>query len=145
MHVTQGRINCVDKNGQLNNYALQLSKPRVSMKQLIACLICLAPLASQSLEYEIQVDNESVTVARIKMLPEEEIEPHSDLYPQVVVALQGGVITRHEADGSTNEVSFPTGQAVFRLPDFPGQLHRSINHSSAPVELIIIQLKKPSQ
>ncbi len=67
---------------------------------------------------------------------------HRDAYPQVVVALQGGVITRLEADGSTVDVNFPTGKAVFREIDPPDQLHRSINNSSAPVELIVIQLKK---
>jgi hypothetical protein len=72
----------------------------------------------------------------------EEIGLHRDAYPQIVVALQGGIITRLEADGSKVDVNFPTGQAVSREVDPPDQLHKSVNNSSDPVELIIIQLKK---
>lgn len=94
-----------------------------------------------ALEYEVQLDNDQVTVARIKVLPHEEIGLHRDALPQVVVAIKGGTITRLEADGKVNDVQFPTGVAVFRTPDPEGQLHRSVNKSSDPVELIIIQLK----
>lgn len=37
---------------------------------------------------------ESVSVVHVKILPNEEIGLHRDAYPQVVVALQGGIITR---------------------------------------------------
>lgn len=112
------------------------------MKYLLLGLISLFSFDIQALEYEIQLENESVSVARVKILPNEEIGLHRDAYPQVVVALQGGIITRLEADGSTTDVNFPTGQAIFREIDPPDQLHKSVNNSSTPVELIIIQLKK---
>jgi len=111
------------------------------MKTLLLCLICSLSLKVQGLEYEIQLENGSVRVARVKIMPQEEIGLHRDTHPQVVVALQGGVITRLEADGSTTDVNFPTGQAVFRDVDPPEQLHKSVNSSPTPVELIIIQLK----
>lgn len=112
------------------------------MKYLWVSLVCLLSSYAQAIEYEIQLENDSVAVARAKILPHEEIGLHRDTYPQVVIALQGGVITRLEADGSTTDVNFPTGRAVFREVDPPDQLHKSINNSSNPVELIIIQLKK---
>jgi hypothetical protein len=114
----------------------------MSMKYLLFGLVCLLSSIVQALEYEIQLENDSVSVARAKIMPHEEIGLHRDAYPQVVVALQGGVITRLEADGSTTDVNFPTGQAVFREIDPPEQLHKSVNNSPTPVELIIIQLKK---
>lgn len=112
------------------------------MRCLLVGLISLFSFDIQALEYEIQLENESVCVARAKILPHEEIGLHRDEYRQVVVALQGGIITRLEADGSTNDVNFPTGKAIFREVDPPNELHKSVNNSSAPVELIIIQLKK---
>lgn len=112
------------------------------MKYLWFGLICLLSSNAQALEYEIQLENESVSIARMKVMPHEEIGLHRDAYPQVVVALQGGVITRLEADGSTTDVNFPTGRAVFREIDPPDQLHKSVNNSPNPVELITIQLKK---
>jgi hypothetical protein len=45
----------------------------------------------------------------------EEIGLHRDAYPQVVIGLQGGIITRLEANGSTVHVNFPTGRAVFEM------------------------------
>ena len=111
------------------------------MKSWFFGLFCLISLQAQALEYEIQIENDHVSVARAKIMPHEEIGLHRDAYPQVVVALQGGVITRLEADGSTIDVNFPTGKAVFREIDPPDQLHKSVNNSTTPVELIIIQLK----
>lgn len=112
------------------------------MRYFLLGLVSLISLDAGALEYEIQLENESVSVARAKIMPYEEIGLHRDAYPQVVVALQGGVITRLEADGSTTDVNFPTGRAIFREIDPPDQLHKSVNNSSSPVELIIIQLKK---
>lgn len=105
-------------------------------------LICLLVFEIQALEHEIQFENEKVSVSRAKIMPHEELGLHRDSYPQIVVALQGGVITRFEADGTTQDVHFPTGKAVFREIDPPDQLHKSVNKGSSPVELIIIQLKK---
>lgn len=112
------------------------------MKFLLLGLICMLSFDIQALEYEIQLENEFVNVARAKIMPHEEIGLHRDVYPQVVIGVQGGVITRLEADGSTTDVNFPTGQTVFRKMDPPDQLHKSVNNSSSPIELIIIQLKK---
>lgn len=112
------------------------------MKYLLLTLVCLISFKVDALEYEMQFENEVVSVARAKILPHEEIGLHRDAYPQVVVALEGGIITRLEADGSRIDVNFPTGKAVFRNMDPPNQLHKSINDSDNPIELIIIQLKR---
>ncbi len=111
------------------------------MKSWLFCLFCLISLQAQALEYEIQIENDHVSVARAKIMPHEEIGLHRDAYQQVVIALQGGIITRLEADGSTVDVNFPTGKAVFREIDPPDQLHKSVNNSAVPIELVIIQLK----
>lgn len=111
------------------------------MKRLYLTLLSLYSIEVHSLEYKILHENDSVSISQVKIMPYEEIGLHRDAYPQIVVALQGGVITRLEADGSKVHVDFPTGQAVSREVDPPDQLHKSINNSPNPVELIIIQLK----
>ncbi len=111
------------------------------MKIILVCLTCLLSSSLQAVEYEVQLENEQVHVARAKIMPNEEIGLHRDAYPQVVIALQGGTITRLEADGTKTDVNFPTGTPVFREVDPPNELHKSVNNLSAPVELIIIQLK----
>jgi hypothetical protein len=111
------------------------------MRGFVCAALCLGSLSLQALEYEPQLENDQIRVAKVKILPHEEIGAHRDEYAQVVIALKGGVITRLEADGRTTDVQFPTGLPVFREPDPVDELHRSVNASDEPIELLIVQLK----
>lgn len=111
------------------------------MKCIFFGAACLLSFGLQALEYEVQFESDQICVAKAKIMPNEEIGLHRDVYPQVVVAPKGGTITRLEANGTTIDVVFPTGVAVFREMDPPEELHRSVNNGSEPVELMIVQLK----
>lgn len=111
------------------------------MKNIFLGLACLSAAKLFSLEYELQFENDQICVARFQIEAKEEIGLHRDAYPQIVVALKGGTITRFEADGEVTHVEFPTGVAVIRNPDPENELHKAQNESTEPVELIIIQLK----
>lgn len=91
--------------------------------------------------YEKQFENAQVCVSRVEIMPQEEIELHYDVYPHVVIALKGGVITRLEADGSITEVNFPTSKAVYSEAETADKIHKSVNRQMNPIELITIQLK----
>jgi hypothetical protein len=93
------------------------------------------------LEYEKLFENEKVCVIRVKLMPGEEVGLHRDEYPAVVIALQGGTITRFEANGTTTDVIFPTHIPIYRPIDPIDELHRSVNKSSESIELIITQVK----
>jgi quercetin dioxygenase-like cupin family protein len=110
------------------------------MKTLLI-LACTAFTQSQALEYEVQFENNQVSVSRVVIEPKEEIGLHRDAAPQIVIGLRGGTITRLEADGREIDVAFPTGKAVYRPVDPENELHRSVNRSNAPIEMIIVQLK----
>jgi quercetin dioxygenase-like cupin family protein len=110
------------------------------MKKIIA-LSSLVILQLFGWEYEVQFEDEEVVVSRVLIESKEEIGLHRDSLPQIVIALRGGVITRLEADGREVDVEFPTGKAVYRTTDPEGELHKSLNKSDEPVELIIVQLK----
>lgn len=112
------------------------------MRKILIGLSCLLTFPLQSLEYELQFENDQVCVARVQIFPHEEIGLHRDVYPQVVVALEGGTIARLEQDGRRVDVEFPTAVAVFRPKDPEDQLHRSVNDSDHKIDLIIIQLKQ---
>jgi hypothetical protein len=111
------------------------------MKKILLSIACLASFQLQGMEYVVLFENDQACVSRVKILAREEIGLHRDEYPETVVALQGGTITRLEPDGRTTEVKFPTGEAVERPADPVGELHKSFNHSSEPLELIVIQWK----
>lgn len=111
------------------------------MQKFLIGLACFLVFEIQALEYQIQLDNDLVSVSKVKIFPHEEIGLHRDVYPQVVIGITGGTITRLETDGQKVDVVFPTGIAVFRSADPENQLHRSVNNSDDAVELLIIQLK----
>jgi len=107
-------------------------------------LACLAFTQAQALECEVQFENDQVCVSRVVIDPKEEIGLHRDVAPQIVVGLRGGTITRLEADGREVDVEFPTGKAVYRPVDPEDELHRSVNRSNTPIEIIIVQMKTDS-
>lgn len=115
------------------------------MKKVLLALLGIFCFEIEGFEYDIQFENDQICAAKAIIMPYEEIGLHRDVYPQVVVALKGGTITRLEANGQTSDVHFPTGVAVFRPSDPEDELHRSINNSSESIELIIIQLKTQNE
>lgn len=111
------------------------------MKRLLF-LACLAFAHIQALEHTVQFENDQVCVSRVVIEPKEEIGLHRDAVPQVVIGLKGGTITRLESDGRKVDVEFPTGKAVYRPVDPENELHKSVNKSDTPVEIIVVQIKK---
>jgi quercetin dioxygenase-like cupin family protein len=111
------------------------------MKKSIIITFCTLSFAAFAIEPEVQFENDQLSATKIKIMAHEELPFHRYEYPQIVVAIKGGTITRVEADGRTTEVNFPKGQAVYLPVDPPNELHKSINNSCKPLELIIIQLK----
>lgn len=93
------------------------------------------------MEYTVQFENKQICTAYLKMMPGEETEYHYDELPAVVIALNGGILTRLESDGSKTEVEFPTGQSIFVPAETPDKMHKTINATSKSIELIIVQLK----
>ena len=77
-----------------------------------------------ALEYNKQFEHDKVCVSYVKIMPGEIIGDHYDIYPAVTVALDGGVITRLEADGAKTDVEFPTGQAVYRPAETEEKMHK---------------------
>ncbi|HSX27022.1 MAG TPA: hypothetical protein VLE89_08485 [Chlamydiales bacterium] len=109
------------------------------MRKLVVAMVCVSGV--WGVESEMQFENEQVRVFKVKIEAHEELGLHRDEFPQVVVALRGGTMTRIEGDGSMVDVEFPKGEAVFRDADPVGQLHRSVNGTCKPMELVIVQLK----
>lgn len=95
-----------------------------------------------ALEYEVQFENEQVHVAKVLIEPKEEVGLHRDALPQIVIGLTGGTVTRLESDGSEVDVEFPAGKAVYRPVDPEGVLHRTVNKSDKPIEIMVIQMKE---
>ncbi len=112
------------------------------MKKTLIGICCFLAYGISAAESQIQFENNRIRASKIKIMAHEEIGLHRDDYPRVVISLKGGTITRLEGDGSMIDIDFPKGEAVFREADPLGQLHRSINKTCKPIELIVIELKE---
>ncbi len=115
------------------------------MPKVLILLLCLLTFKLPAFEYEQQFENSDVCVTRIKIFPHEEFPLHRDVYPKILVALQGGILTRLEADGREIDVVLPTGVPIFRKPDPENELHRAINRADEPIEVIAIEFKKEGE
>jgi quercetin dioxygenase-like cupin family protein len=104
-------------------------------------LFCLLSCALFSHEYKVEVDNEEFSIVKVVIFPHEEVGDHRDDYPKIVIAIQGGVLTRLAPDGEERDIAFPTGVAVYRPVDPPGEMHRVVNRSDETIELLLIRLK----
>ncbi len=113
------------------------------MRKALVAAACVSILQAYAVEAEVQFENDHVRALTVKVLAHEEIGWHRDDCPRVLVSFKGGTITRIEADGSRVEVHLPKGEAVFLAADPDGELHRSVNNTCKPIELIVIQLKTP--
>lgn len=111
----------------------------IIMRNFLFAAACLLPILTQAYEEEILFENDQISVFKWKMMPGEAVGPHRDQNPQLVFALQGGVITRIGEDGSRADFILPTGKAV--LQEVDSELHDGINASDAQIEAITIELK----
>ena len=111
------------------------------MKHFLAITCCLLPCFTQSLEYKIQHENADVRVSKIILMPGEEVGLHRDEHPRTVIGLKGGTFKRIEEDGSSKDIVFLTGEAIFFEADPVGQKHRGINLSKTSLELIVVEYK----
>ncbi len=83
------------------------------MKKVLAILMCSLSFQIQALEYEQQFENDQICIGKATIAPYEEIGLHRDTYPQVIIALKGGTITRLETDGRTTDVKISNRQSCF--------------------------------
>lgn len=109
------------------------------MKSILTMMMCFLPFAASCLDFEVKFDDQELRISRWRLEEHEEVGFHSDDFPAIVYALQGGIITRVAKDGSTKNVSFPTKQIVWRPAD-PSE-HRSINPLDTPLEAMMIEFK----
>jgi hypothetical protein len=87
-------------------------------------------------------DNESVTVWKTVLAPHEALGMHRHEHGRVVVALQGGTMALPQDDGTTKTLVLETGKAYWLPADPPGRLHGDANRSSAPIEVMVVEMRR---
>jgi beta-alanine degradation protein BauB len=119
----------------------QVPSLAVSMAVLIGASAARAqdPVKVDPKHYSVVFENDAVRVLHIHYAPGEKSVMH--YHPDsVVVYLQDQKAKMTHPDGKSEEVSGKKGEAVFS----PAGAHLPENISTGPIEVILVELKKPA-
>jgi hypothetical protein len=92
---------------------------------------------------EPQFDNQHVRVWKSIIMPNQPLAPHRHDHGRTIVALRGGTLDVVDSSGKTlRQVTWETGKAYWLDADPPGQQHSDLNRGSAPVEVIVVEMRR---
>ncbi len=91
-----------------------------------------------------QFENEYVEVWKSVIVPDQPLEMHRHDNPRAIIALTGGTLTVVNDAGEQRDMTWETGSAYWLEADPPGELHGDVNEGPEPVEVIVVQLKRPA-
>ena len=122
-------------------------KTRIRIEvSVLAGLLALAgtataqdPAVVNAKTIQVKLDNDRVRVLEATLEPGAKEQPHS--HPAYVVyVLAGGTIRLHGADGKTSDLTFKTGDVLYREPVAQ---HWGENVGTTTTHLILVELKNP--
>ena len=119
----------------------QVSLSAVLVAVLMGALAARAqdPVKVDPKHYSVMFENDAVRVLRIHYAPGEKSVMHS--HPDsVIVFLEDQKAKMTHPDGKSEEVSGKKGDAVFS----PAGAHLPENVGSGPIDVILVELKKPA-
>jgi hypothetical protein len=92
---------------------------------------------------EPQFENDHVRVWKSIIMPNQPLALHRHERGRALIALKGGQIKIVDKDGKTVKTNtWESGKAYWLDADPPGQLHGDLNDTAAPIEVIVVEMKK---
>jgi beta-alanine degradation protein BauB len=92
---------------------------------------------------EPQFENNSVSVWKSIIMPNQPLALHRHDLGRTIVALKGGTLDVVDAQGKTmKQMTWETGKAYWLDADPPGEQHGDMNRTKEPIEVIVVQMKK---
>ena len=92
---------------------------------------------------EPQFENDNVRVWKSTIMPNQPLTLHRHEFGRTIVALKGGTLDIVDASGkTTKKVVWETGKAYWLDKDPAGQQHGDINRGAAPIEVIVVEMRK---
>lgn len=104
-------------------------------------LFCLISTNVQALDYQVVFENDYCKIALATIDAGDEVGPHNDEYPRMLLSQLGGVLTRIESDTSQSDITIEPIIPTYLPADPPEQLHSIVNNTESPVVLTIIYQK----
>ncbi len=91
---------------------------------------------------EPQFENSEVKVWKTIIIPNQPLALHRHDHGRTIVALKGGTLdVTDEKGNTTQQMVWEAGKAYWLDADKPGTLHGDLNRGTAPMEVIVVELK----
>jgi quercetin dioxygenase-like cupin family protein len=91
-----------------------------------------------------QFENADVKVWRSLVAPGNPLPLHRHEHPRVIIALKGGTMKILEESGAADVQEWESGKAYWLPANPPGTRHQDVNVGSAPIEVMVVELKGAS-
>ena len=122
-------------------------KRRLAMAMLGAACFGAGALWAQTqatgTRREPQFENDHVRVWKSIIMPKQPLSLHRHEKGRALIALKGGQLKVVDKEGkAVNTYNWESGKAYWLDADPPGQMHGDLNDTSAPIEVIVVELKQ---
>lgn len=91
----------------------------------------------------LQFENEQVKVWRTVIMPNQPLKMHRHERDRVIVTLKAGELDVVQHTGEKSKLVFEKGKAYWMTKDPQNKFHADVNQGDEPVEVMVIELKKP--
>ncbi len=125
------------------------------LRRLIVLAACAASFGAGALwaqqpqggtRREPQFENEHVKVWKSIIMPKQPLSLHRHDHGRALIALTDGQLKVVGRDGTTLDTyNWEKGKAYWLGVDPPGQQHGDVNDTSAPIEVIVVELKNDTR
>lgn len=116
------------------------------MPAAVTLLLCTFSASSQQGRLQTQrvaqFENDEVKVWKSIIAPNSPLPPHRHDHARVITALVGGTMKIVEQDGAAEMHVWESGKSYWLPANPPGRLHTDVNDGDAPIEVIVVELKK---
>jgi hypothetical protein len=82
-----------------------------------------------------------VKVWKSIIMPNAPLTLHRHDHGRTIVALVGGDLKIVKESGKTEVAHWESGKAYWLPPDPPGEMHKDVNDTGKPIEVIVVEMK----
>ena len=100
-----------------------------------------APTGAAATQRIPQFENDHVKVWKSTIVPNAPLTLHRHEHGRTIVALTGGDLKIVKESGQTTVAHWETGKAYWLPPDPPGELHKDVNDTGKPIEVMVVEMK----
>jgi hypothetical protein len=88
-----------------------------------------------------QFENDRAVSWRSVIPPHTESTLHRHDRYRTIIGIVGGDLTTVSADGRKTVTRYETGNAYWQAPMAPGEMHKDVNETDRPIELVVVEMK----